>query len=101
MKEDYNNKIVESKIKDTFESNGKSINNKLLNTSIKRYLSILVFNMNARSYMFSSFSWDLILNVILNSVGFIVFSNLFKYSSSLNWLIEKHFLPKSLNDAPQ
>ena len=54
---------------------GLFINNKLLNTSVKRYLSILVFNMNARSYMFSSFSWDLILNVILNSVGFIVFSN--------------------------
>ena len=54
---------------------GLFINNKLLNTSVKRYLSILVFNMNARSYMFSSFSWDLILNVILNSMGFIVFSN--------------------------
>ena len=54
---------------------GLFINNKLLNTSIKRYLSILVFNMNARSYMFSSFSWDLLLNVILNSMGFIVFSN--------------------------
>ena len=54
---------------------GLFINNKLLNTSVKRYLSILVFNMNARSYMFSSFSWDLILNVILNSMGFIVFNN--------------------------
>ncbi len=48
---------------------GMFINNKLLNTSVKKYLSIVVFNMDARSYMFSSLSWDLILNLILNSLA--------------------------------
>lgn len=44
VKEDYQNKIIEEKIKDTFESNGKSINNKLLNfipLPIKRFIVIL------------------------------------------------------------
>ena len=44
VKEEYTNKIDEQKIKDTFESNGKSINNKLLNyipLFIKRPIVIL------------------------------------------------------------
>lgn len=44
VKEEYTNKIDEQKIKDTFESNGKSINNKILNyipLFIKRPIVIL------------------------------------------------------------
>ncbi len=44
IKEDYTNKLTEEKIRDTFESNGKSINNKLLDfipLPIKRFIVIL------------------------------------------------------------
>ena len=52
---------------------GLFINNKLLNTSKKKYLSILVFNMDAKSYMWSSLVWDLFINFVLNIIGFISF----------------------------
>ena len=54
---------------------GMFINNKLLNTSQKKYLSILVFNMDAKGFMWSSLVWDLFINLILNSIGFLVFYN--------------------------
>ena len=41
VKKDFSNKIDEEKVKDTFESNGKSINNKILNIiplAIKRFI---------------------------------------------------------------
>ena len=38
---------------------GLFINNKLLVTSKKKYLSILVFNMDSTKYMWSSLVWDL------------------------------------------
>ena len=50
---------------------GMFINNKLLNTSQKKYLSILVFNMESKKFMWSSLVWDLFINVILNSIGFL------------------------------
>ena len=52
---------------------GLFINNKLLNTSKKKYLSILLFNMDAKNYMWSSLVWDLFINLVLNSIGFICF----------------------------
>lgn len=53
VKQDFTSKIDEEKIKDTFESNGKSINNKLLNIiplSIKRFIVILGSHIVKRTF---------------------------------------------------
>lgn len=66
---------------------GMFINNKLLNTSQKKYLSILVFNMDASKFMWSSLVWDLFINVILNSICFFIFSNLINISVTTSVLL--------------
>lgn len=57
---------------------GMFINNKLLNVSTKKYFSIVLFGMDAKEYMKSSLRWDLFLSLILNSLGFLVFSLVLK-----------------------
>lgn len=45
---------------------GLFINNKLLNTSVKKYLAISVFNMNAKDYLKYNLFWICLTNFILN-----------------------------------
>ncbi len=59
---------------------GLFINNGLLNTSIKKYLSIILFNMNAKKYLQSNLLLRLFLSFILNSIFFILFSKFLNLS---------------------
>ena len=43
------------------------INNKLLNTSKKKYFSIILFNMDATNFYKANIFWNTIVNFILNS----------------------------------
>lgn len=54
---------------------GMFINNKSLIINTKKYFSILVFNMDAKEYVKSSLTLNIILSLILNSIGFLVISN--------------------------
>jgi len=51
---------------------GIFINNRLLNASSKKYFSIILFGMNAKSYIISSFLYDLFITSLLNGIGFLV-----------------------------
>lgn len=52
---------------------GMFINNKLLNTSTKKYFSIVLFGMDAKEYMKSSLCWNLVTSFILNGLFLLVF----------------------------
>ena len=52
---------------------GMFINNKLLNTSLKKYLSVIIFKMDAKSYLKYNLFWISITNLLLNSVCFYIF----------------------------
>lgn len=47
---------------------GMFINNKLLNTSKKKYFSIILFNMDATNFYKANIFWNTIVNFILNSI---------------------------------
>ena len=47
---------------------GMFINNKLLNTSKKKYFSMLVFNMDATSFFRANLFWNILTSTILNSI---------------------------------
>mgnify|MGYP007069860382 CR=1 FL=1 len=47
---------------------GMFINNKLLNTSKKKYFSILVFNMDATSFFRANLFWNMLTSTIMNSI---------------------------------
>ena len=47
---------------------GMFINNKLLNTSKKKYFSIVLFKMEANKYAKTTLLWNLFSNLILNSI---------------------------------
>ena len=47
---------------------GMFINNKLLNTSKKKYFSIILFNMDATKFYKANIFWNTIVNFILNSI---------------------------------
>ena len=53
---------------------GMFINNKLLNTSLKKYLSIVIFNMDSKKYLKFNLFWSLLSNFIFNSLCFLIFS---------------------------
>ncbi len=53
---------------------GFFINNNLLNTSKKKYFSIVLFNMNAKKFMESSLFYNLFRYLILNILSFMVIS---------------------------
>lgn len=52
---------------------GMFINNKLLNANMKKYLSIVVFKMNAKNYLQYNLIWTLFTNFLLNSFCFYLF----------------------------
>ncbi len=55
---------------------GMFINNKLLNTSKKKYFSIALFKMNANKMAKSNLLWNQISNLILNSICIFIFGYL-------------------------
>lgn len=59
---------------------GLFINNRLLNTSTKKYFSIVLFNMDAKKYMEASICFDVIKSLLLNSICFIIMSAFLNYS---------------------
>ena len=57
---------------------GLFINNRLLNVSMKKYLCIVIFNMDSKKYLLSNLFWVSITNLIFNSIClFILGDNLF------------------------
>lgn len=52
---------------------GMFINNKLLNTSKKKYFSMLVFNMDATSFFRANLFWNSLTSTILNSICITLF----------------------------
>lgn len=59
---------------------GMFIHNSLLGTSTKRYFCILVFQMDATSYMKANLWWNIFLSTVLNSIFFVLFSTTISYS---------------------
>ena len=53
---------------------GLVINTNLLSVSNKKYISIILFQMDAKKYLCSDFLWGLFLSFILNLIGFSVIS---------------------------
>ncbi|MBR3210322.1 MAG: hypothetical protein IKF71_00090 [Bacilli bacterium] len=47
---------------------GMFINNKLLNTSKKKYFAILIFNMDATSFFRANLFWNILTSVIMNMI---------------------------------
>lgn len=54
---------------------GMFINNKLLNTSKKKYFSIILFNMDATKFFRANIFWNLLTNTILNTLIIFLFVN--------------------------
>ena len=65
---------------------GIIINNKLLLVSSKKYYSIVLFNMDADTFMKSSLWYDIFRNLILNIIGF-TFINLFYVNIPISTII--------------
>ena len=52
---------------------GMFINNKLLNTSKKKYFSIILFNMDATKFFRANIFWNLFTNILFNSIVAYIF----------------------------
>ena len=52
---------------------GMFINNKLLNTSKKKYFSLLIFNMDATSFFRANLFWNMLTSTIMNSICIYLF----------------------------
>lgn len=52
---------------------GLFINNKLLNVSMKKYLCIILFNIDSKKYLLSNLYFSLIINSIINSICLFTF----------------------------
>ncbi|MBP5679183.1 MAG: hypothetical protein J6X28_05125 [Bacilli bacterium] len=52
---------------------GLFINNKLLNTSKKKYFSIIIFNMDATAFLRANLFWNLLTNMIMNMICIYLF----------------------------
>lgn len=68
---------------------GIFINNKLLNTSSKKYFSIILFNMDAKNFVKSQLFLDLTKSLLLNTLCFFIFSKIIDISllSCINLII--------------
>ena len=62
---------------------GMFINNKLLNTSKKKYFSLLVFQMDATSFFRANLFWNLFTSTIMNTICIFLFVNIFLVSPSI------------------
>lgn len=54
---------------------GLFINNRLLNVSMKKYLCIVIFNMDSKKYLLSNLLWISITNLIFNSICLFILGN--------------------------
>lgn len=52
---------------------GMFINNKLLNTSKKKYFSLLIFNMDATSFFRANLFWNMLTSTIMNAICMYIF----------------------------
>ncbi len=52
---------------------GMFINNKLLNTTKKKYFSILVFNMDATKFFRANLFWNMLTSIIMNTICIYIF----------------------------
>ena len=52
---------------------GMFINNKLLNTSKKKYFSIIIFNMDATSFFRANLFWNILTSTLMNSICIYLF----------------------------
>lgn len=59
---------------------GMFLNTSILNTSRKKYISIILFNMDSKKYIISHYIYDSILNFILNTVLLFIFTKSLKIS---------------------
>lgn len=59
---------------------GMFINGNILSVNTKKYFCIVLFNMDAKAFMKATLFWTLWLSLILNSLGFFVFSFVLDYS---------------------
>ena len=74
---------------------GMFINNKLLNTSKKKYFSIVLFNMNANEFFRMNIFWNLLTSTILNSIIIYIFVDKLLISPTIFYTII--FIILSLN----
>lgn len=70
---------------------GMFLNTSILNTSRKKYISIILFNMDSKKYIISHYLYDSILNFILNTLLLFIFAKSLKISIiiSLFFLLSK------------
>ncbi len=61
---------------------GFFINNKLLNVSKKKYICLLLFEMNDTSYLRTSFIWNQMTNLLLNGLCFFMIIKFYHYPIS-------------------
>lgn len=66
---------------------GMFINNKLLNTSKKKYFSLLIFNMDATSFFRANLFWNGLTSTIMNTICIIFFVNYLLLSPMLYYSI--------------
>ena len=66
---------------------GMFINNKLLNTSKKKYISIILLNMDATKYYKLNIIWNIITSTILNSIFLYIFIKVILNSSIIYSII--------------
>lgn len=66
---------------------GMFINNKLLNTSKKKYFSLLIFQMDATSFFRANLFWNLLTSTIMNSICLWIFVDYLLLSPTILYTI--------------
>ena len=66
---------------------GLFINNKLLNTSKKKYFSLILFNVDADKFLKALIFWQQLTTLILNTICLFIFMNIMKSPSILYGLV--------------
>ena len=66
---------------------GLFINNKLLNTSKKKYFSLILFNVDGEKFLKALIFWQQLTNLILNSICIFIFMYLMKCPNPLYGLV--------------
>ena len=79
---------------------GMFINNKLLNTSKKKYFSIILFNMDATNFFKATLIWNNITNLVLNTICFLIINLYLKLPISIiAYLITLSFTTRLIGEA--
>lgn len=81
---------------------GMFINNKLLNTSKKKYFSIILFNMDATKFLRANIFWNLLTNIIFNTIIIYIYMDKILISSPVFYtmlLVVFTFLVRVIGEA--